>query len=198
MILLIDNYDSFTFNLYQQIGRMVEDILVVRNDKISIEAIIALKPEAIILSPGPGRPEDAGILVGLIESLHKVVPILGICLGHQAIALAFGGKVAAAKKIMHGKMSVISHEGAGIFEDVPIAPEVMRYHSLAVDQESLPACLKVTASAEDGEIMAIRHTEYPVLGLQFHPESIGTAEGSRLIGNFLAQNGIGKLKGVIG
>lgn len=185
MILLIDNYDSFTYNLYQQVGAFHSDIHVVRNDKITITEIEAMKPEYIILSPGPGRPEDAGIMIELIQAFYKTIPILGICLGHQAIASAFGGDVIGAKEIMHGKKSVISHYNRSVFIDLPEHVEVMRYHSLAVDRNTLPSDLQVEAVTEDGEIMAISHKNYPIVGIQFHPESIGTETGSQMIRNFL-------------
>ncbi|WP_042350989.1 anthranilate synthase component II [Bacillus massiliigorillae] len=185
MILLIDNYDSFTYNLYQQIGEYYSDIVVVRNDRITVDEVAAMNPNAIILSPGPGRPEEAGICMELIEKLHSSIPILGICLGHQSIGAAFGGNIISAKEIMHGKMSSVSHSGASVFAGLPQEVEVMRYHSLAVDNTSLPDCLSIEASTSDGEIMAISHKEYPVIGIQFHPESIGTNDGSRMIKNFL-------------
>ena len=185
MILLIDNYDSFTYNLYQQVGAFHSDIHVVRNDKTTLAEIEAMKPECIILSPGPGRPEDAGIIIDVIKAFHKTIPILGICLGHQAIASAFGGDVIGAKEIMHGKKSVVSHHNRSIFTSLPECVEVMRYHSLAVDMNTLPDDLQVEAVTEDGEIMAISHKEYPVVGIQFHTESIGTETGSQMINNFL-------------
>lgn len=185
MILLIDNYDSFTYNLYQQIGAFYKEIHVVRNNKITMEEIKRLKPSGIVLSPGPGRPEDAGICIDVIKNFYQVVPILGICLGHQSVAQAFGANIISAKEIMHGKGSAITHSGTGIFEKLPPTINVMRYHSLAVEHESLPAELQVLASTEDGEIMAIQHKDYPVFGLQFHPESIGTEEGSKFIEFFL-------------
>ncbi|MGM9926170.1 MAG: anthranilate synthase component II [Bacillus sp. (in: firmicutes)] len=185
MILLIDNYDSFTYNLYQQVGAFYTDITVVRNDCVTIEEVEAMEPEAIILSPGPGRPEDAGICMEVIQAFHRHVPILGICLGHQAIAAAFGGKVIAAKEIMHGKASAVSHNGAGVFAELPQHIEVMRYHSLAVEKRSLPACLSIEAATADEEIMAIAHKDHPVIGIQFHPESIGTKDGAAMVKNFL-------------
>lgn len=185
MILLIDNYDSFTYNLYQQVGSFYKDIQVVRNDKITIAEIEEMKPACIILSPGPGRPEEAGIIVDVIQTFYKKIPILGICLGHQAIASAFGGDVIRAKEIMHGKKSMITHHKRGVFAHLPEHLEVMRYHSLAVDMETLPAELLVEAMTKDQEIMAISHKEYPVIGIQFHPESIGTKTGNQMIENFL-------------
>ncbi|MGM9926958.1 MAG: anthranilate synthase component II [Bacillus sp. (in: firmicutes)] len=185
MILLIDNYDSFTYNLYQQVGRFYDAIKVVRNDKISLTEIEELKPTCIILSPGPGRPEDAGLCIDIIQSFHQHIPILGICLGHQAIAQAFGGEVIGAKEIMHGKKSPITHKGRNVFAGLPQEVDVMRYHSLAVKAETLPKELVVEAETTDGEIMAISHVRYPVVGIQFHPESIGTETGSVMIENFL-------------
>ncbi|WP_153126333.1 anthranilate synthase component II [Peribacillus tepidiphilus] len=188
MILLIDNYDSFTYNLYQQIGNLRSDIKVIRNDELSLQEIEELNPEAIVLSPGPGRPEDAGICIELVQKFYQHIPILGICLGHQVIAAALGGKVVQAKKIMHGKTSVLKHSRSGIFEHVPENVEVMRYHSLAVEKGSLPNVFMIDAvSKEEEEIMAIRHVEYPLYGLQFHPESIGTAQGKDVMRNFLTR-----------
>lgn len=185
MILLIDNYDSFTYNLFQQIGEFNGDIVVARNDCISIAEIEEMNPEAIIISPGPGRPENAGQCLNIIQHFYASIPILGICLGHQAIAVAFGGVVTAAKAIMHGKMSSITHSGEGVFIELPQPLEVMRYHSLAVEKDALPACFEIGATTKDGEIMAIKHKEYLVVGIQFHPESIGTKQGNVLIENFL-------------
>ena len=185
MILLIDSYDSFTFNLYQLTGAFCRDIEVIRNDRLTLAGIEQMQPEAILLSPGPGRPENAGIIVEAIRHFHRHIPILGICLGHQAISVAFGGEVVSAKTIMHGKTSAIIHSGEGLFTGIPQDAEVMRYHSLAVKKETLPACLDITAIAGDGEIMALQHKEFPVAGIQFHPESIGTPTGEQLIRNFL-------------
>ena len=180
MILLIDNYDSFTYNLFQYIGTFTSDIQVVRNDKITIQEIRELKPEKIVLSPGPKSPKEAGIF-------YASIPILGICLGHQCIGEAFGGVVSYAKELFHGKQSEITHDGQGIFKGIDSPVKVARYHSLAVQKESLPECLVVTAETEDGEIMAVRHKKYPVYGLQFHPESIYTEHGKRMIENFLGR-----------
>jgi anthranilate synthase component 2 len=185
MILLIDNYDSFTFNLYQYIGIFTEDIRVVRNDKITVDEIRALKPAAIILSPGPKSPAEAGVCVEVVRELYKEIPILGICLGHQSIGYAFGATVSYAKALYHGKQSTITHDGTGMFEGIPSPLKVARYHSLAVYEDTLPEELQVSARTEDGEVMAIRHRDYPVFGLQFHPESIYTEHGKRLIENFL-------------
>ncbi|MFD6441342.1 anthranilate synthase component II [Peribacillus sp. NPDC060186] len=185
MILLIDNYDSFTYNLYQYLGEVEKEIIVKRNDEITIAEIEEMNPRAIVISPGPGRPEDAGISMEIIRSFYKKLPLLGICLGHQAIGATFGAKVIGAKNIMHGKTSVIEHDGTGVFvNQVPQFP-VMRYHSLVVERESLPNELSVTASAvDDGEIMALKHQDYPLYGLQFHPESIGTKIGKELLHEF--------------
>lgn len=186
MILLIDNYDSFTFNLYQYLGELGENIMVRRNDQITIPEIEKMKPEAIILSPGPGRPEDAGICIKLIQTFFRQCPILGICLGHQAIGAAFGSKIRRAPVIKHGKTSFINHNGDSIFTYLPSPLEVMRYHSLAIEKNSLPADLQSIAhSMEDQEVMAIKHNRYHVVGLQFHPESIGTPYGKQMLKNFL-------------
>lgn len=186
MILLIDNYDSFTYNLYQYIGVFCDDIKVVRNDKITIEEIKELQPEKIILSPGPKSPKEAGICMEVVKEFYDKVPMLGICLGHQCIGEAFGGIVSYAKALFHGKQSEITHDGTGLFEGIDSPIKVARYHSLAVQQEGLPDCLRVTAVTDDGEIMAMQHKEYPVYGLQFHPESIYTEHGKRIIDNFIS------------
>ncbi|MEG0260208.1 MAG: aminodeoxychorismate/anthranilate synthase component II [Lysinibacillus sp.] len=186
MILLIDNYDSFTYNLYQQVSMLGEEVQVVRNDKISIEEIEKMNPAAIILSPGPGNPSEAGITVSVVEKLHAKFPILGICLGHQSIAQAFGGEIVQAKNIMHGKLSNLAYETTGLFEDFTGDVQVMRYHSLIIKPETLHEDFIITAtSQDDGEIMAIQHKKFPLFGLQFHPESIGTAEGSHMVSAFL-------------
>lgn len=185
MILLIDNYDSFTYNLYQYIGVFREDVTVVRNDRITVEEIRKMNPERIVLSPGPKTPSEAGICIDVVREFYDRLPILGICLGHQCIGQAFGGKIVPAKQIMHGKQSLIRHSGTGIFSGLKSPLKAARYHSLAVDRETLPDCLEIQAEAEDGEIMALRHREYPVVGLQFHPESIYTEHGKRIIDNFL-------------
>ena len=185
MILLIDNYDSFTFNLYQYIGTFTQDIKVVRNDKITIGEIRELHPDKIVLSPGPKSPKEAGICMDVVKEFYREIPILGICLGHQCIGEAFGGVVSYAKELYHGKQSLIAHDGTGIFQGIESPIQVARYHSLAVQKDSLPECLVVTAETEDGEIMAMRHKDYPVAGLQFHPESIYTQHGKRMIENFL-------------
>lgn len=185
MILLIDNYDSFTYNLYQYIGIFNSDIKVVRNDKITIEEISEMNPERIVLSPGPKNPKEAGICMDVVREFTGKKPILGICLGHQCIGEALGGTVSYAKALFHGKQSLIIHDGSGIFTGITSPVKVARYHSLALQEADLPECLKVTARTEDGEIMAVCHRQYPVTGLQFHPESIYTEHGKRMIENFL-------------
>lgn len=185
MILMIDNYDSFTYNLVQYLGVLGSEVEVHRNDKITLDEIDSMKPERIVISPGPGTPQSAGITISMIERFHPKVPILGVCLGHQAIGAAFGGRVLHAGRIMHGKTSEISHDGKGVFRDLPDPITATRYHSLAVERKSLPSCLEVSAEAEDGEIMGLRHREYPVEGIQFHPESILTKEGMNILRNFL-------------
>lgn len=185
MILLIDNYDSFTFNLYQYVGTFTPDITVVRNDKVTIEEIEAMNPHKIIISPGPKSPSEAGICIEVIKHFYKKTPILGVCLGHQCIGAAFGGVVTYAKTILHGKQSVITHDGTSIFLGINSPIKIARYHSLAVVKEELPECLNILAETDNGEIMAIKHKEYPVVGLQFHPESIYTEHGKRLIENFV-------------
>lgn len=185
MILLIDNYDSFTYNLYQYMGIFTEDIVVARNDKITIEEIRQMRPEKIVLSPGPKNPKEAGICLELVKEFYDKIPILGICLGHQTIGEALGGTVSYAKQLFHGKQSLIHHTGTGIFARITSPVKVARYHSLAVQKDSLPDCFEILAETEDGEIMAMRHKEYPVIGLQFHPESIYTEHGKRMIENFL-------------
>jgi len=185
MILIIDNYDSFTYNLYQYVGEMNKEIFVIRNDEMDIEEIEKLNPEKIILSPGPGRPENAGICVDVIKNLGHKIPILGICLGHQAIGYAYGAKIVKANKIMHGKTSLVFHEGEKIFKDIKNPIEAMRYHSLVIDRQTLPRNLEITAYTEEGVIMGVRHNKYPVYGLQFHPESILTEQGKEILRNFL-------------
>lgn len=185
MILLIDNYDSFTYNLYQYMGIFTDEIKVVRNDKITIEQIEEMNPEKIVLSPGPKSPKDAGICLDVVKHFAGKKPILGICLGHQTIGEAFGATVSYAKKIFHGKQSTIDHDGTGIFQGINSPIKVARYHSLAIIEETMPDCLMVTAKTEDGEIMAVKHKEYPVIGLQFHPESIYTEHGKKMIENFI-------------
>lgn len=185
MILLIDNYDSFTYNLYQYMGIFTEDIVVARNDKITIEEIRQMQPEKIVLSPGPKNPKEAGICLELVREFYDKIPILGICLGHQTIGEALGGTVSYAKQLFHGKQSLIHHTGTGIFDGITSPVKVARYHSLAVQKDTLPDCFEILAQTDDGEIMAMRHKEYPVIGLQFHPESIYTEHGKRMVENFL-------------
>ena len=185
MILMIDNYDSFTYNLVQYLGILGADVEVRRNDQVGLEEIEAMGPERIVISPGPGVPESAGIIVPIIQRFYQRVPILGVCLGHQAVAVSFGGRVIRAARLMHGKISEICHDGRGVFRDVPDPFTATRYHSLAVDGKSLPASLEISANAEDGEIMGLRHRDYPVHGIQFHPESILTREGMHILENFL-------------
>lgn len=196
MILLIDNYDSFSYNLFQLIGELDEDIKVIRNDELTIEEIRALKPDCIILSPGPGRPEDAGVIVDVVKELGQEFPILGVCLGHQAICAAFGATVTYAKELMHGKQSEVELDlDCILFRGLEPHTKVARYHSLAADESTLPECLKVTARTLDQEVMAVQHTTYPIYGVQFHPESIMTPEGRRMLSNFLAAaKGHGKAK----
>ena len=186
MILLIDNYDSFSYNVYQLVGQIESDIKVIRNDELTVEEIEALKPSHIILSPGPGKPADAGICEEVVRKLSGKIPILGICLGHQAICEVFGANVTYAKQLMHGKQSVVSLDtDSQIFLGMEPKQKVARYHSLAADKDTIPNCLKVTGVTEDGEVMAVEHREYPVYGLQFHPESVLTTGGEKMMANFL-------------
>ena len=186
MILLIDNYDSFSYNLYQLIGEMEQDIRVIRNDEMTVEEIRALNPKRIILSPGPGRPEDAGAIIEVAKTLGKKIPTLGVCLGHQAICAAFGATVTYAKELMHGKKKTIYTVGKSkIFEGLGDSFQAARYHSLAAVRDELPDTLRVTAEAENGEIMAVEHTEYPIYGVQFHPESVMTPDGKVMVQNFI-------------
>lgn len=186
MILLIDNYDSFSYNLYQMIGEIEPDIYVIRNDEKTVDEIRALKPERIILSPGPGRPEDAGVLIDVVTELGSEIPILGVCLGHQAICMAFGATVTYAKCLMHGKQSEVKLDNdCLLFHNCPEKDVVARYHSLAADKDTIPECLKVTALTDDGEVMAIKHKEYEIYGVQFHPESIMTPNGATMLYNFI-------------
>lgn len=187
MIYLIDNYDSFSYNLYQLIGEVDPAIEVLRNDALSVEDLEAKNPEAVILSPGPGRPADAGICEEVVLKLSGKVPILGVCLGHQAICEAFGGTVGYAKELMHGKSSLVKVDAQSpLFNGLPAKVRVARYHSLAADEESLPECLRVISRADDGGVMAVQHVEFPTYGVQFHPESILTPDGRAMIENFLA------------
>jgi len=185
MILMIDNYDSFTYNLVQYLQVLGADVRVVRNDAATCEEVLSWKPRGVVISPGPGRPEDAGISVRLVLACAPKTPILGVCLGHQAIAVAYGGTVGKAGRLMHGKVSSVTADGKTIYEGVGKSFQAMRYHSLAVLRDDLPDCLEVTAKAEDGEIMGLRHKTHPAEGIQFHPESIMTPVGKRLLKNFL-------------
>lgn len=186
MILLIDNYDSFSYNLYQMVGEMEPDIRVVRNDALTVEELRALQPDRVILSPGPGRPEGAGVTMEAVTALGGDIPILGVCLGHQAICAAFGATVTYAKKLMHGKQSQVRFDrDCPLFQGCPETAPVGRYHSLAVDPDTLPGCLEVVARAGDGEVMAVRHRDYPIYGVQFHPESILTPHGKTMLRNFI-------------
>ncbi len=184
MILLIDNYDSFSYNLYQMIGELEPEIKVIRNDEMTVEQIRQLAPEKIILSPGPGRPEDAGVTVEVAATVSKEIPTLGVCLGHQAICLAYGAKIVHAKRLMHGKQSEVTLDGGSpLFKGLGQSTSVARYHSLAAAE--LPQCLKVTARTDDGEVMAVQHESYPIYGVQFHPESILTPQGKQMLKNFV-------------
>lgn len=186
MILLIDNYDSFSYNLYQLIGEIQSDIKVIRNDEKTVEEIQALSPDRIILSPGPGRPEDAGICIEAVNFLGKDIPILGVCLGHQAICAAFGATVTYAKELMHGKQSDVRFDmSCPLFKGCPEIAPVARYHSLAADAATIPESLKITALTTDGEVMAVQHKTYPIFGVQFHPESIMTPDGRQILQNFI-------------
>lgn len=186
MILLIDNYDSFSYNLFQLIGEVNSDIQVYRNDKITVEEINDLNPECIILSPGPGKPENAGICIDVVKEFHDKIPIFGVCLGHQAICTAFGGKVSHAKRLMHGKSSNISLDYDFIFKGLPSEINVGRYHSLSLVEDTLPQCLEIISkSKDDGEVMAVKHKQFNVYGLQFHPESILTPDGLTIMRNFI-------------
>ena len=185
MLLMIDNYDSFTYNLVQYLGELGADVHVHRNDAITLSEIAAWQPEAIVISPGPCTPNEAGISVPLIQRFAGKIPILGVCLGHQAIGQAFGGRIVRAERVMHGKLSSVTHDSRGVFAGVPSPLTVTRYHSLAIERQSLPSDLVVTATADDGEIMGVRHREWRVEGVQFHPEAILTEHGHTLLGNFL-------------
>ncbi len=188
MILLIDNYDSFSYNLYQMVGTIDPDIKVIRNDEMTVEEIEKLEPSRIILSPGPGRPENAGVILEVIEKLKGRFPILGVCLGHQAISMAFGATVTYAPKLMHGKQSEVTVDTSDkLFKGLPEKTMVARYHSLIADKDTIPDCLKVTAVTDDGEVMAVTHKDYPIYGVQFHPESIMTPEGIKMLRNFIKE-----------
>ena len=188
MLLMIDNYDSFTYNLVQYFGELGAQVKVYRNDEITLEQLVLMKPDQLVISPGPCTPAEAGISVPAIRELAGKLPILGVCLGHQSIGAAFGGRIVHAKRLMHGKTSPVSHEGQGVFRGLPNPVTCTRYHSLAIERESLPDCLEVTAWTEDGEIMGVRHKTLAVEGVQFHPESILTEHGHALLKNFLDQN----------
>jgi anthranilate synthase/aminodeoxychorismate synthase-like glutamine amidotransferase len=185
-VLVIDNYDSFVFNLVQYLGELGAEPVVHRHDELSVDEIVDLDPDAVLISPGPGRPDDAGVSNAVIERLAGVKPILGVCLGHQCIGQVFGGAVVRAPAVMHGKTSLVHHDGKGLLAGLPQPFEATRYHSLVVDAESVPAALEVTARTDDGVVMALRHRELPVEGVQFHPESILTHAGHQLLANFLA------------
>jgi anthranilate synthase component II len=185
MLLMIDNYDSFTYNLVQYLGELGADVQVFRNDAITLEQVAELAPTQIVVSPGPCTPSEAGISVPLIQRFAGQIPILGVCLGHQAIGQAFGGRIVRANRVMHGKLSPVTHDGRGVFNGVPTPFAVTRYHSLAIERDRMPLALEVTATADDGEIMGVRHRELAVEGVQFHPEAILTEHGMRLLANFL-------------
>jgi anthranilate synthase/aminodeoxychorismate synthase-like glutamine amidotransferase len=186
MVLVIDNYDSFTYNLVQYFGQSGCEVEVKRNDQVSLDTILSLAPERICISPGPGRPEQAGLCNTMVQDLGRFIPILGVCLGHQCIGAAFGAEIIPAARLMHGKTSRVTHNGSGVFSNVANPFEAMRYHSLIVRRESLPDCLEITAETSDGEIMGLQHREFPIHGVQFHPESILTSEGMKVIQNFLS------------
>ncbi|GAA4869803.1 aminodeoxychorismate/anthranilate synthase component II [Paenibacillus vulneris] len=190
MILVIDNYDSFTYNLVQYLGELGQQVEVRRNDEIDLAGIEALKPDHILISPGPCTPNEAGISLSLIEHFKGKIPILGVCLGHQSIGQVFGGEVVRAERLMHGKTSPILHDGKTLFKDIPSPFTATRYHSLIVKRETLPDCLEISAETEEGEIMGLRHKEYPIEGVQFHPESIITDHGLRLLRNFLNETAV--------
>lgn len=186
MILVIDNYDSFTYNLVQYLGEMGQALEVVRNDRVTLDEIAALRPERILISPGPCTPREAGICVPLIERFAAEIPILGVCLGHQSIGQAFGGEVIRNYRILHGKTSMIRHDGLGVFRNLPNPLEATRYHSLVIRRESMPSCLEITADTDEGEVMAVRHREFPLEGVQFHPESVMTHDGKQLLRNWVS------------
>ncbi|HTQ01763.1 MAG TPA: aminodeoxychorismate/anthranilate synthase component II [Casimicrobiaceae bacterium] len=185
MLLMIDNYDSFTYNLVQYLGELGADVRVYRNDAITLDEVAAMAPSQIVVSPGPCTPSEAGVCVPLIQRFAGRVPILGVCLGHQAIGQAFGGRIVRAQRVMHGKLSPVSHDGRGVFTDVPSPFAVTRYHSLAIERDGVPAQLLVTATSDDGEIMGVRHRQWAVEGVQFHPEAILTEHGKKMLENFL-------------
>ncbi|MCP4353567.1 MAG: aminodeoxychorismate/anthranilate synthase component II [Desulfobacterales bacterium] len=185
MIVMIDNYDSFTYNLVQYLEELGTDVKVFRNDKVSVSEIEELNPAGIVISPGPGRPETAGICLSVVKHFSGKIPILGVCLGHQTIGMAFGGKVVSAKRLMHGKTSIVNADGKMLYKGIRKPFQAMRYHSLALSRDDLPQCFEISAESEDGELMGIRHNEHPTEGIQFHPESIMTPVGKRLLRNFL-------------
>ena len=185
MLLMIDNYDSFTYNLVQYLGELGADVRVYRNDAITLDEVAAMAPSQIVVSPGPCTPSEAGVSVPLIQRFAGHVPILGVCLGHQAIGQAFGGRIVRAQRVMHGKLSPVSHDGCGVFTGVPSPFAVTRYHSLAIERDRVPAQLLVTATSDDGEIMGVRHRQWAVEGVQFHPEAILTEHGKKMLENFL-------------
>lgn len=186
MILLIDNYDSFSYNLYQYIGEIDPDIKVIRNDEMTVDEIRRMRPDRIILSPGPGRPENAGIIIDVVKQLGSEIPVLGVCLGHQAICAAFGANITYASRLMHGKQSYVDFDtNSPLFDGLQKRGLVARYHSLAADKKTMPECLKITAVTDDGEIMAVRHEKYEIYGVQFHPESIMTPDGKTMLYNFI-------------
>jgi anthranilate synthase component II len=189
MVLVIDNYDSFTYNLVQYLGEMGCTLNIVRNDQVTVEDIRRMRPERIVISPGPCTPSDAGIILEVVRDLHKEYPLLGVCLGHQAIAQALGGRIVKAPEIVHGKTSEIHHHGGGVFEGLPNPFVATRYHSLIVERETVPACLEVTAWTSSGLIMGLRHREFPTFGVQFHPESIATEHGKAILEHFLHMQG---------
>ncbi len=184
-LLMIDNYDSFTYNLVQYLGELGCEVVVKRNDEIKLEDVRKIKPEGVVISPGPCTPREAGVSVELVKEFYRELPILGVCLGHQSIGVAFGGRIVKAKRLMHGKSSDIFHTGEGVFEGLPNPFSAVRYHSLVIERESLPDALKLTAWSEDGDIMGVQHREYPVFGIQFHPESVLSQFGKEVLKNFL-------------
>ena len=189
MILMIDNYDSFTYNLVQAFCSLGAEMEVVRNDALDVDGIRALRPAALVLSPGPGNPDSAGVTLAAAKAFAGVVPIFGVCLGHQSVAQAFGGRIVHAQRLMHGKTSAITHDGKGVFSGLSQGFAAMRYHSLAVERATLPECFEISAESEDGEIMGLRHRTFPIETVQYHPESIGTPEGERQLANFLKMVG---------
>jgi len=187
-LLMIDNYDSFTYNLVQYLGELGAEVEVVRNDEADVETLLGRQADGLVISPGPGTPDDAGVSMAAIEAFAAAgIPVFGVCLGHQSIGQVYGGKVIRAKSIMHGKVSTVSHDGKGVFEGLPQDFDATRYHSLVIEESTIPDTLEITARTADGEIMGVRHRTLPIEGVQFHPESIMTGEGKRLLGNFLAR-----------